>query len=511
MSTIKSKYRYRTNAGEWLQGVGLVLLLLFPSIASAQFAFSPATGEITGYSGPGGAVVIPGTINNQTVTGIADQAFINNLTITSVTIPGTISSIGFQAFADCTNLTSVTISGGVETLAYEAFLNTALTSVQIPASVNSIDFAVFDAQTMNSVTVDPQNPFYSSSADGILFDKNQSTVVFYPPGKPSTTYTIPNTVTTVAQWAFADCTHLSRVTIPNSVTTIDQAAFANSYNLTSVTIPDGVTGIAYSTFAGCTELASVSLPNTVTAISQSAFNGCSSLNHITIPPNVTDIGNEAFGSCTALTSVTIPASVTNIEILAFGEDTNLTTALFLGNAPATEAAIFGGDASNFSVGYVVGATGFTSPTWTDSAGDSYPAFAISNFTDWEGFYGIAGTPFKDGVPNLLKYLYDVDPTISMTASDRAALPVLGKTTLGGTEYLTLTYRHSVLATGVTVKVQTSSNLQTWTTLTQVQNPPTTTASFSQRQVGTDGSDPVLEIDVLYTGANQFIRLGVAQP
>ena len=110
----------------------------------------------------------------------------------------------------------------------------------------------------------------------------------------------------------------------------------------------------------------------------------------------------------------------------------------------------------------------------------------------------------DGIPNLLKYLTDIDPNVPMSATDRAALPAVGvdTTTTPGTEYLTLTYRQSAAMIGVIVNVQTSNDLQTWKTV----DPPDLF-----QQVGTDSTtgDPIMEVGVKLTGsANQFIRLEV---
>jgi len=116
--------------------------------------------------------------------------------------------------------------------------------------------------------------------------------------------------------------------------------------------------------------------------------------------------------------------------------------------------------------------------------------------------GPTATPQNDGIPNLLKYLYDINPTIPMSATDRVALPALGidDTTTPGTEYLTLTYRENRLMTGITVHLQISSDLQTWTTM----NSPDLF-----QQVGADSGDPIMEVGVKLTGAKkQFVRLNV---
>jgi uncharacterized repeat protein (TIGR03803 family) len=117
------------------------------------------------------------------------------------------------------------------------------------------------------------------------------------------------------------------------------------------------------------------------------------------------------------------------------------------------------------------------------------------------------TPFNDGVPNLLKYLYDINPTVPIGATDRAALPTVGIDTTSnpGTTYLILTYRQNPGVLGLTVNVQTSADMNTWQTV----NPPDLS-----RQVGADPAtgDPIMEMGVEMTGpAPQFIRLNVTSP
>jgi len=117
------------------------------------------------------------------------------------------------------------------------------------------------------------------------------------------------------------------------------------------------------------------------------------------------------------------------------------------------------------------------------------------------------TPMNDGVPNLLKYLTDINPTAPMSASDRAALPTVrvDATTTPGTDYLAIDYRQSAGVMGVTVSLQTSDDLTTWQTV----NPPDLA-----RQIGTDPGtgDPLMEIGVIANGSgNQFIRLNVTSP
>ncbi len=143
-----------------------------------------------------------------------------------------------------------------------------------------------------------------------------------------TSITIPNSVTSIGEYAFSGCSGLTSVTIPNSVTSIGNSAFEYCSSLTSVTIPNSVTSIGNSAFAYCSGLTSVTIPNSVTSIGESAFSYCSDLTSATIPNSVTSIGEYAFAYCTGLTSITIPNSVTSIGNYAFSGCSGLTTLNF---------------------------------------------------------------------------------------------------------------------------------------------------------------------------------------
>ena len=93
------------------------------------------------------------------------------------------------------------------------------------------------------------------------------------------------------------------ITIPNTVTTIGEYAFECCNSLTSITIPAGITSIGRSTFEDCTGLISVTIPDSVTVIGQEAFYRCEKLTSITIPSSVTEIGYEAFWGCSNLTDI----------------------------------------------------------------------------------------------------------------------------------------------------------------------------------------------------------------
>ena len=233
-------------------------------------------------------------------------------------------------------------------------------TVKIETGVTTIENNPFYyCSSLTNINVASGNLNYSSK-DGVLFNKNKSTLIQYPIGNQRTEYTIPNSVKTIERNAFEGCSSLTSVTIPDSVTTIGHAAFSNCSSLTSVTIPNSVTTIGNETFYLCNSLTSVTIPNSVTTIGKYAFTWCSSLTSIdvasgnlnysskdgvlfnknkstliqypignqrteyTVPNSVTTIGVKAFFDCMSLTNVTLPNSVTTIELYAFFNCSSLT-------------------------------------------------------------------------------------------------------------------------------------------------------------------------------------------
>ena len=269
---------------------------------------------------------IPSSLKCVTVTGgnILRGAFYNCSDLTSVTIGDSVTSIGDKAFYKCTRLTSVTIPDSVETLGEYAFANCSkLSELTLGNSIKLIgNCAFYDCTSLIAITVDADNQYYKD-IDGNLYSKDGKTLIWYAIGKTSTSFTVPNGVTTIGSSAFESCTRLTSVTIPDSVTSIGNSAFSGCASLTRIEIPDSVTSIGSSAFRDCTSLTSVTIPDSVTSIRNSAFSGCSSLTSIEIPDSVTSIGSEAFYYCTSLTSVTIPDSVTSIGSYAFRFCTSL--------------------------------------------------------------------------------------------------------------------------------------------------------------------------------------------
>ena len=264
------------------------------------------------------------------VTTIGEWAFCYCPSLTSVTIGDSVTTIGRYAFLKCSSLTSVTIGDSVTTIENNAFSAcTSLTSVTIPDSVTTIGDSAFSAcYSLTEIVVDEENEAYCS-IDGNLYTKDGKTLVQYAIGKPQTSFTIPDSVTGIGDYAFCDCSSLTSVTIPDSVTSIGYYAFSDCTRLTSVTIPDSVTTIGDDAFYHCTSLTSVTIGDSVTTIGERAFYCCWSLTNVTIPDSVTSIGYGAFEYCDSLTSVTIPDSVTIIGDYAFCDCSSLTSVTIL--------------------------------------------------------------------------------------------------------------------------------------------------------------------------------------
>ena len=251
---------------------------------TAQF-IPPKTVTITKYTGKESTVILPSTINSWPVTKIGEDAFQDNTTITSVTIPASVTEIGSNAFAGCTNLTSVNYEGDWSNLTIQS----GNPAVQDAANAPLFDFEF----TLDNTAAIVTNYKYNGAAADVTIPSRYQ-------GKP---------VTTIGHAAFFNSA-VTSVTIPDSVTSISDDAFVNCPQLTNISIPNSVTYIGFFAFGSCTSLKSITLPSSLRSISGALFSGCSQLTTIHIPVSVTSIGNNAFADCPSLMTVTYPGSKT---------------------------------------------------------------------------------------------------------------------------------------------------------------------------------------------------------
>ena len=330
-----------------------------------------------------GCSSLTSVVIGDSVTSIGDYTFYNCRRLTSVVMGDSVTSIGGYAFYNCSSLTSVVIGDSVTSIGSHAFSDcSSLTNVVIGDSITSIgDSAFKSCSSLTSIEVDENNKNYKS-IDGVLYSKDGTTLIQYPIGKKDTSFIIPDSVTSIGDWAFSSCRSLTSVVIGDSVTSIGDYAFRYCGSLTSVEIGGSVTSIGDYAFYSCGNLTNLTLgkgirkmgrnsnrpftkealytvyegvkylgvegnpyyylvdvvsknyssytihPDTNVIINY-AFYECERLASVTIPNGVTYIGDNAFSSCSSLTSVEISDLANWCQIDGLGEIVSSSRTLYL--------------------------------------------------------------------------------------------------------------------------------------------------------------------------------------
>ncbi len=349
-----------------------------------------SSGTVTGLTNYGKSLttlIIPQTINDETITGIGASAFSDCSRLKSITIPDSVTSIGNYAFYGCTALTEINFNAtAMDDLSsdnyvfYNAGTSGTGITVNIGANVTKIPAYLFLPYSSSSL--------FAPKIASVVFAENSQCKSIgnyaFRYCKSLTSITIPSSVKSIGYYAFYYCTSLKSVTIPDSVESIGYSAFYNCTSLTSIAIPNSVTSIGNYAFYKCTALTEINFNATAMndlssnnyvfcnagqsgngitvniganvtkipvylfgqndssyapkitsvvfaeksqckSIGYSAFYNCTSLKSVTIGNSVESIGDYAFGSCTSLESITIPDSVTSIGHSAFYNCTSLTS------------------------------------------------------------------------------------------------------------------------------------------------------------------------------------------
>lgn len=311
---------------------GMTIREMPKAIVDDNFIYSPMNDGkelyASTYIGPEATeVTVPASVEGVPVTGLTAGFMMDVLE--TIHLPEGLTYIGDYVFSGMFGLTEITLPESLTTIGDSAFGYSGLTSVNIPAGVKSIgEQAFYACADLTAINVDAANTAYAS-ADGVLFNKQKTTLLCYPAGKADESYAIPEGVKTIARGAFRDAWKLQEVTIPDTVTKIEAVAFAYS-GLTSVTIPESVTTIKNYTFDGCSELERAYLPVGLTTIEEGAFM-MSGLTSIVLPEGLTTIGSSAFGTY-SLEFIVFPSSLQKIGSYCFPGAETVVLATYIGTA-----------------------------------------------------------------------------------------------------------------------------------------------------------------------------------
>lgn len=217
------------------------------------------------------------------------NAFLSNKKNTTVTVDQIANIPAYMQAAewkDFSHYTGVTLIDGIT-----YYVNKEDNS---KADILNVDSSVSEPNIRTKVTIDGKEyPMTYIGSEAFHGNRNITKIV------------VPEGVTEICDFAFAECTWLTSVTLPSSVTVIGKRAFSSCYSLVDVNLSSGITQIDTETFASCSKLKSIVIPEGVTLVGESAFNNCPQLESVVLPSTLEQIYISGFGSCDALTSITV--------------------------------------------------------------------------------------------------------------------------------------------------------------------------------------------------------------
>ncbi|MDE6380252.1 MAG: leucine-rich repeat domain-containing protein [Muribaculaceae bacterium] len=251
---------------------------------------------------------------------VDNEAFKNCMSLREISLPS-LSTIGHAAFANCNNLASVTMntkkdgeimigehafencqnlidlqyeSTSLKLIGEAAFNNcSSLKTITIPSNCENIGSRAFSGcSSLEKFYVIGDEGAYSD-IDGVLVNYGQQ-LLAYPAGSKKDSYTMPETITTIANGAFEGAIHLSNISLNENITDIGVMAFRDCKSLKQVKMPEGLNHIPSGTFMGCTALEDVIIPDNYIYIGKSSFQDCSSIKDVKLPVELKVLGESAF-------------------------------------------------------------------------------------------------------------------------------------------------------------------------------------------------------------------------
>ena len=261
------------------------------------------------------------------ITKIGDRAFEGCNKLTRVVLPNSLIEIGLDAFRECNSLKEVIIPSSVTMIESEAFAHcSALSRITLHDTISMIGDSAFESVQDINVYITDLEKYCAGGIISHLPGRKH----LYLNNEPLTHLVIPESVTEIGSYTFADCIDLESVTIPSGLTTLGEGAFKGCDSLTALTITGNMEQINPDAFSGCTinevsvligDLAKYCTANNTHLLpgTKHLYFGGEELTELVIPEGVTEVGSNAFVGCPSLRSVTLPNSLKMVGEGAFKE------------------------------------------------------------------------------------------------------------------------------------------------------------------------------------------------
>lgn len=251
------------------------------------------------------------------ITNIGRGAFRTFSAVTDIQLPDSVTSIDSYAFMNCGMMRTIDLPDGVESIGNRAFSGCKLLmELELPISLEELGNNVFLDTALMGVTVSEENKFFIADAN-CLYNKEKTKLYRCFPTTQAGSYTMPDTVTEMAEGAFENDTNLVLLKLSDHLTEIPNYAFYGCSNLKRMPLPDGIVRIGDNAFCDCPMFELSETPHSLKEIGEYAFSNCSSLSHVTISSPVKSIPEGSFSVCDFLVDIRLPDTLTVIGDDAF--------------------------------------------------------------------------------------------------------------------------------------------------------------------------------------------------